>query len=247
MRGILLLLVPLVISGGACSSPTPAVANGGGTDAAVGATGTDPGASRAGTPVSDDGGTTPAVSDARACVLCPPPDAAPTEAAAGADAPNGTADAYQPDIASADATPGESCTLDEELTFGNQGGFIAYHDEDTITVAGILGIRRVSRGGQLADAPAECHDRLPCHPALTDLRAALGDPDVVTALAQPQPPRYGTPIADVGTFVFRTAAGRGFDLFPAGAAPAGIKKLVQLLGQFQTSVLASPACANLRP
>jgi hypothetical protein len=247
MRGILLLLVPMLISGGACSSSPPPFANGAGMDAAVGAARTDPGGSRAANPVSDDSGTTPAASDAGASVLCPPPDAATTEATAGADAPNGTADANQLDVASADATAGEPCTLDEELTFGNQGGFIAYHDEATITVAGTVRIRRVSRGGQQTDAPAECDDRLPCHPDLTDLRAALGDPDVVTALAQPRPPRYGTPIPDVGIFVFRTAAGRGFDLFPAGAAPAGIKKLAQRLGQLQTSVLASPACANLRP
>jgi hypothetical protein len=150
-----------------------------------------------------------------------------------------------PDAAVGDG-PSGVCRLDEQLTFGVQGAFINFRDESTLTPDGLLRIRRMYLSGPRADGPIDCSGQLACNPDIAGVRAGLQHPDVQQALAQPQPPRYGQYLPDVGTFVLRTSSGRGFDVEAREPIPAGIAALRDLLREEASTVAASPACASLR-
>jgi hypothetical protein len=137
-----------------------------------------------------------------------------------------------------------ACALDQPLTFGRQGAFTLYHDQITIDARGSLSVQRMLAGG---DGPLECGGQLACAD-VASLREALANGDVTNALASPVPPSYGRPVPDVGTFVFRTAAGRGFDLEGVeddATVPPGLHALEDLLDGLEQKAVAATACGTL--
>jgi hypothetical protein len=154
------------------------------------------------------------------------------------------ADIYCPPLDAGDDLGPPSCALDEALTFGSQGGFIEFSDESQLAKDGTLQIRRDWSFRSGHDGPAECSGPIDCQ-RLAVVRAALADTDVRNALALPTPPSYGSSIPDTGTWIFRTAGGRGFDLMAEGARPAGLLALQSVLEALYTSVVQSSACQNL--
>ena len=89
-----------------------------------------------------------------------------------------------------------------------------------------------------------------------DIVAAIADPDVQQALAQPTAPDYGGPVADADWFSFQRGDGKffgiqkGFECATANAdcvpTPPGVHRLTEALEGLLTGAFADPMCAPLR-
>ncbi len=92
------------------------------------------------------------------------------------------------------------------------------------------------------------------HVDVSDIEAALGDPDVRVALATNGRPMYGDSlVADGPSFGFSIPNGHGFSVgiecmslsATCTPTPPGVKNLVQLLRLLLTQQLADPSCAGI--
>jgi hypothetical protein len=147
------------------------------------------------------------------------------------------------------------CALDGVYDYGQDGGLVLYVDRVTLSDRATYRLSRTTTGN--APATVLCTLDLPsCGDAsrvdVADIDAAVEDPDVQAALARPTPPIYGrdTRPVDGSIFTFHRASGGGFGVgAPCGdddsdctPAPAGIQRLVTLLGALDTQEQTLPGC-----
>jgi hypothetical protein len=151
------------------------------------------------------------------------------------------------DGASIDGASTDTCALDRSYAFWDDGGLVAYADRSTLMPPRT---HTLSRDHFRNALPNSCSRALACNGSagvdLGEFVQALGNADVVAALALPMKPFYGTDTRPVdGTvFIFERDDQRGF-MLGAGDVPAGLRTLQTLLRQLQSETVASLPCAGL--
>jgi hypothetical protein len=154
-----------------------------------------------------------------------------------------------------------TCVLDAVYVYGEDGGFVTFQDQTTLTPPGSY--RRVRHYNVLPEPPVtECAPPLPaCNTAalldVADIMRSIANADVQHALAMTTPPLYGRDDrpTDGSIFKFQRADGRGFlagpdcttGQFCGGPLPDGIARLVSDLQALDQQQLAAPACAAFAP
>lgn len=140
------------------------------------------------------------------------------------------------------------------LSWGSNGGFVAFQDESSL--AACRDFQRKRSPGIDGGAPA-CTTQLgACSAApvaVGDVERALAHPDVVAAFALATTPVYGTDSRPVDGTVFRiTRDGKSIDVGnPCGSSsapacvpiPPGVDALANVLRSLDTQELAKAACS----
>lgn len=156
-----------------------------------------------------------------------------------------------------------SCSLPTSLSFGNNGGFVAYQDTYRIDAAGAM---TISRTYYVTTLDAGTHTCTPALPAcgtpgalsISTIAADLADRDVQTAFAARAQVLYGVDNRPSDGSVFAITSGTGATISvgmacpPAGASttpcspiPGGVQRLADDLHTLITAMRAQPACASL--
>ena len=141
------------------------------------------------------------------------------------------------------------CSLTATYAFRFDGGLRPYVDRSTLAPART---HTLSRDTLTNAPPATCSRELPCANddtslfGVSDVLAALDNPDVTAALSMTTPPFYGTDPRpyDGSVFIFQRDDGRGFTVGDS-SVPAGLRALQNVLTGIQADTLASPGCASL--
>jgi hypothetical protein len=150
---------------------------------------------------------------------------------------------------------GSTCgCLAETLTWGPNGGLVAYQDQSSITPCRTYTHERHHRIDDRPDVSCT-RDVTDCATSLAGTRLdALLQPDVLAEFAR-GPVLYGRDLRPVDGSVFRISWGGKYVEVgaPCGtqvgckAVPAGIQSLVDLLRGVDQQELSRPACSGLFP
>jgi hypothetical protein len=156
--------------------------------------------------------------------------------------------------------PAVACRLETSYTFGRIGGFSDELQASELTPPSTYTLTRTIFGGTMP--PVSCTNQLPrCGGSnetytTADIVQALAAPDVVAALAQPEPLVYGEDdrLADGSVLSVRRADGRGLDLggpcrrigICKRPLTEGMARLAAILGKIASQQRALPGCEALR-